>query len=167
MIRRPPRSTLFPYTTLFRSQRPLHLRFELAGDSFQETLNGLDNAKATSGRALLTTVLGLTDWSEVYARFGLAEFNVRRVAYDGNFGFAYGGGARFRLLRLSWGSVGLMGQYMRFRDDDNNNVNRDGTWEEKDVAVGLGSRRFGAFQFYGGGAYHQSDLMIRDKSLGT
>jgi len=148
-------------------QRPLHPRFELAGDSFQETLNGLDNAKATSGRALLTTALGLTDWSEIYARFGLAEFNVRRVAYDGNFGFAYGGGARVRLLRLSWGSVGLMGQYMRFQDDDNNNVNRDGTWEETDVALGLGSRRFGAFQFYGGGAYHQTDLTIRDKSLGT
>src|SRR5258708_20397100 len=26
MIRRPPRSTLFPYTTLFRSARPLRLR---------------------------------------------------------------------------------------------------------------------------------------------
>src|SRR3712207_7844416 len=26
MIRRPPRSTLFPYTTLFRSRRSLHLR---------------------------------------------------------------------------------------------------------------------------------------------
>src|SRR5260221_2779336 len=26
MIRRPPRSTLFPYTTLFRSQRPSELR---------------------------------------------------------------------------------------------------------------------------------------------
>src|SRR3712207_8984648 len=25
MIRRPPRSTLFPYTTLFRSQQPLHV----------------------------------------------------------------------------------------------------------------------------------------------
>ena len=34
--------------------RPLHARFELAGDSFQETLNGLDNAEATSGRGLLT-----------------------------------------------------------------------------------------------------------------
>src|SRR5438034_8215606 len=26
MIRRPPRSTLFPYTTLFRSDRPAHCR---------------------------------------------------------------------------------------------------------------------------------------------
>src|SRR2546422_3697360 len=26
MIRRPPRSTLFPYTTLFRSSRPRHVR---------------------------------------------------------------------------------------------------------------------------------------------
>ena len=94
-------------------QSPLHLRFELAGDSFQETINGLDNAKATSGRALVTTALGLTDWSEIYARFGLAEFNVHRVAYDGNFGFAYGGGARFRLLRLSWGSVLYLSQTCR------------------------------------------------------
>src|SRR3712207_7783423 len=31
MIRRPPRSTLFPYTTLFRSDRPHHLVRELAG----------------------------------------------------------------------------------------------------------------------------------------
>src|SRR5258707_2713591 len=28
MIRRPPRSTLFPYTTLFRSQRPGHRRHQ-------------------------------------------------------------------------------------------------------------------------------------------
>src|SRR2546430_10109490 len=32
MIRRPPRSTLFPYTTLFRSQKvPLRLKFGLTG----------------------------------------------------------------------------------------------------------------------------------------
>src|SRR2546429_7282341 len=31
MIRRPPRSTLFPYTTLFRSRRPGRLRQELDG----------------------------------------------------------------------------------------------------------------------------------------
>lgn len=148
-------------------QRPLHLRFELAGDSFQETLNGLDNARATSGRGLVTTALGLTDWSELYARVGLAEFNLRRVAFDGNFGLAYGGGIRLRLFRFSWGSGGLTGQYLRFQDDDNNNVNRAGTWQEVDVALGIGSRRFGVFQFYGGGAYHQTELTIRDTSLGT
>src|SRR3712207_8049824 len=32
MIRRPPRSTLFPYTTLFRSARPRHRHPEDAGD---------------------------------------------------------------------------------------------------------------------------------------
>src|SRR2546422_6286890 len=31
MIRRPPRSTLFPYTTLFRSREELHVRAENAG----------------------------------------------------------------------------------------------------------------------------------------
>src|SRR2546426_4775164 len=32
MIRRPPRSTLFPYTTLFRSQHDLAIGHEMAGD---------------------------------------------------------------------------------------------------------------------------------------
>lgn len=147
--------------------RPLHARFELAGDSFQETLDSLDNAKATTGRGLLTAAFGLTDWSEIYARVGLAEFNLRRAGFSGDFGFAYGGGARLRLFRLSWGSGGLMGQYLRFRSEDNNNPNRDGTWEEVDVGFGLGSRRFGAFQFYGGGTYHHTDIKIQDKRVGT
>src|SRR5712691_498605 len=147
--------------------RPLHARFELAGDSFQETLDSLDNAKAKTGRGLLTADLGLTDWSEVYARVGLAEFDVPRAGFSGDFDFAYGGGVRLRLFRLSWGSVGLIGQYLRFHSDDNNNPHRDGTWEEVDVGLGLGSRRFGAFQFYGGGVYHHTDITIRDKSVGT
>jgi hypothetical protein len=147
--------------------RPLHARIELAGDSFQEALNGLDNAKATTGRGLLTVAFGPTDWSEIYARFGMAEFNVQNIEFSGDFGFAYGGGARLRLFRLSWGSGGLIGQYLRFHSNDNNNPNRDGTWEEVDVGLGLGSRRFGAFQFYGGGVYHNADITIQDKSVGT
>src|SRR5690349_23753716 len=38
MIRRPPRSTLFPYTTLFRSQRDM---FQESGKGFK-TLHGAD-----------------------------------------------------------------------------------------------------------------------------
>src|SRR5256885_9638619 len=34
MIRRPPRSTLFPYTTLFRSQVALHAGDEVFGELF-------------------------------------------------------------------------------------------------------------------------------------
>ena len=147
-------------------QRPLHFRFELAGDSFQETLDAFNNARATSGRGLVSTAVGLTDWSELYARFGMAEFNIRRAGFNGDFGFAYGGGVRVRLFRLSWGSGGLMGQYMRFRSDDINAAGREGMWEEVDVGFGVGSRRFGAFQFYGGGAYHQTDITIRDTTVG-
>src|SRR3712207_6983480 len=39
MIRRPPRSTLFPYTTLFRSDNPAHQRSrKSAGDKHRENL---------------------------------------------------------------------------------------------------------------------------------
>src|SRR5262245_58197140 len=88
--------------------RALHARIELAGDSFQETLDAFDNAKATTGRGLLTVAFGPTDWSEIYARFGMAEFNVPSIEYNGDFGFAYGGGIRLRLFQLSWGSGGLI-----------------------------------------------------------
>src|SRR5260221_6611054 len=40
MIRRPPRSTLFPYTTLFRSPS-IHLRYDLWGRLVQRTHGGL------------------------------------------------------------------------------------------------------------------------------
>src|SRR6266446_10844582 len=66
--------------------RPLHARIELAGDSFQETLDALDKAKAKTGRGLLTVAFGPTAWSEIYARFGMAEFSVQRTGFSGEFG---------------------------------------------------------------------------------
>ena len=51
---------------------------------------------------------------------------------------------------------------MRFssEDDDSAGIRIEGDWEEFDVALGIGTRRFGAFQFYGGGAYHQADITL-------
>src|SRR5215204_6959381 len=42
MIRRPPRSTLFPYTTLFRSPRRPHGRHRHASPAAGPPLDGLD-----------------------------------------------------------------------------------------------------------------------------
>src|SRR2546425_12006502 len=65
MIRRPPRSTLFPYTTLFRSERPRLLRQEgvragldekatgaLGGDRAAEPLARLDQRQFEGDPAL-------------------------------------------------------------------------------------------------------------------
>src|SRR5260221_3305647 len=41
MIRRPPRSTLFPYTTLFRSVIPLKRRYELSRPNSVRVRSGL------------------------------------------------------------------------------------------------------------------------------
>src|SRR3712207_6895844 len=51
MIRRPPRSTLFPYTTLFRSQLAHLLLVEVAGDRLVHDDRHGEPAEAT-GRAL-------------------------------------------------------------------------------------------------------------------
>jgi hypothetical protein len=95
-------------------QKPLHLRFELVGDSFKEDITGDADGEANSGRGLVTVALGLTDWSEIYGRIGVGEFNIDEALFNGNFGFAYGGGVRVRLFKLPWADVGITGQYLRF-----------------------------------------------------
>src|SRR5258708_10715627 len=54
MIRRPPRSTLFPYTTLFRSDVPLSpQRQSLAGRRRQEKLMGVCRLAVCAAASLL------------------------------------------------------------------------------------------------------------------
>src|SRR2546426_3558280 len=55
MIRRPPRSTLFPYTTLFRSRRPEH---EMAAE-MRQAIARLDPHLAIYGIGSLRQMLGL------------------------------------------------------------------------------------------------------------
>jgi hypothetical protein len=150
-------------------QQPLHFRFELAGDSFKEMLQNSGDEEATTGRGLVSIVFGLTDWSEIYVRAGMAEFNLDAALFRGDFGLAYGGGVRLRLLPLPFGSLGVAGQYLRFTSDDNDSVGDtlDGEWEEIDLAVGIGTRRFGAFEFYFGGAFHRSEITLDRSPDGT
>src|SRR3712207_8796976 len=48
MIRRPPRSTLFPYTTLFRSSDPIHPQ-DLGEQLAQDLLGGRGRLPAVAG----------------------------------------------------------------------------------------------------------------------
>lgn len=145
---------------------PFQFRLELVGESFKEEIKGDLEGEANSGRGLLTLALGLTRWSEIYARVGAAEFNIDEALFNGEFGIAYGGGIRLRLFRLSWGDVGVTGQYLRFTSDDDDSVGLaiQGEWEEFDAALGIGSRRFGIFQFYAGGAYHRTDITLTSEN---
>src|SRR5438552_13429677 len=53
MIRRPPRSTLFPYTTLFRSGRPGPVVVALPEDVLSETSDVADAARYHPARTTL------------------------------------------------------------------------------------------------------------------
>lgn len=141
--------------------QPRHLRVGLAADSFRTDFKET-NSEATTGRALLTTSLGLTSWSEVFVRLGEADFDLRTATFKGGFGFAYGGGIRLRLWRFDYGELGLIGQYLRFKSKGNSAGDAvKATWEEFDIALGVGTRLFGAFQFYGGIAYHDNMVTLR------
>src|SRR5260221_3710621 len=69
MIRRPPRSTLFPYTTLFRSPNRLYVRNAVTGSS----VNTPDHYEGQEDRSLL-----VADDDSVYA-----PFTFRMTAVDG------------------------------------------------------------------------------------
>src|SRR3712207_9296498 len=68
MIRRPPRSTLFPYTTLFRSERA----------------EAVDGAKVVTGQVVAADVKGLRQISDdVKNRLGGPSAVVLAAALDG------------------------------------------------------------------------------------
>src|SRR3712207_7930419 len=75
MIRRPPRSTLFPYTTLFRSSGETTIRYAADRIVLQKTSAGLD----TAARAEAGTVAGVERTLAVYtdARFPGAVIELR------------------------------------------------------------------------------------------
>lgn len=137
-------------------------RIELTGDSFKTDLKSNRDAEATTGRALATISFGLTSWIELFARVGLAEFNIDNADFKGDFGLAYGGGVRLRVWELPFMRVGLFGQYLRFTSDDPNSAGRavEGEWEAFDIGLGVGTPEISAFQFYAGAAYHETDVTL-------
>src|SRR2546425_4033770 len=68
MIRRPPRSTLFPYTTLFRSPEPV-------GDY----LAGPSHVLPTGGTARYVSPLGVYDFVK---RISVVGYSARRLEQD-------------------------------------------------------------------------------------
>src|SRR2546430_12146640 len=57
MIRRPPRSTLFPYTTLFRSAKPLRDNFPLNPKGFNAKVQYADGIENLAAHAYCTFAL--------------------------------------------------------------------------------------------------------------
>jgi hypothetical protein len=142
-----------------------HFRLEVAGDSFEEDLQNGTSPRARTGRALATLAFGLTSWSEIYARVGVAEFSIDDRLFNGKLGPAFGGGVRFRLLSFPVGAIGISGQYLFFtsNDDDSAGEPVDGEWQEADAMIGFGTKRFGHFQFYTGAAFHYSDVRLENQ----
>src|SRR2546429_4894027 len=82
MIRRPPRSTLFPYTTLFRSRSKVDLFDEPAvrvRDQQPQVLVASNQRPDRSRRELASAVVGVT-LAPVLETHGDHEWQVRRTA---------------------------------------------------------------------------------------
>src|SRR5438309_4209207 len=73
MIRRPPRSTLFPYTTLFRSQQGRRLRLALSHEPPDPSAGGQPGGDSGGGRDRKSTRLNSSHSSISYAVFCLKK----------------------------------------------------------------------------------------------
>ena len=151
----------------YRDNRPSTSVLNSLGTVSKNSCKTLEMPKRPAGVAWCPSSLRLTNWSEIYVRAGLAEFNVDEALFRGDYGFAYGGGVRLRLLPLPFGSIGLA-SILRFTSDDDDSVGDlvEGEWEEIDLALGI-MTRFGPFEFYFGGAYHQSEITLDRIPTGT
>src|SRR3989449_8549493 len=106
MIRRPPRSTLFPYTTLFRS--PVVLKLSLSSAS--TALTSPDSTAFNQGHqddlsALTATVKANTAWSlkisGATATWGSSGLGARANKPVGDLAWSVTGGAPFNALSTS------------------------------------------------------------------
>src|SRR3712207_7293998 len=80
MIRRPPRSTLFPYTTLFRSMKTLQGAIATAGAALM-----IIDAEAPSKEELTA---GIRDPLAFYTRYGLDRKSTRLNSSHANISYA-------------------------------------------------------------------------------
>src|SRR3989441_11644867 len=97
MIRRPPRSTLFPYTTLFRSETEVYGRWRVAGAEGQP---GFAVAVTPAYNFLAKSVDGEVgvDWTHgPLTLHGAARAMSRRLGESGNAAAAFAGGFNARL----------------------------------------------------------------------
>src|SRR3712207_5088420 len=98
MIRRPPRSTLFPYTTLFRSQG--------RGIGSRLIREGLDACREAGYGAAV--VLGEPGY---YSRFGFER------ASEKGLGNEYGVDEHFMVVELSNGALDSVSGTVRYREE--------------------------------------------------
>src|SRR5258708_29773854 len=87
MIRRPPRSTLFPYTTLFRSPRPgivdtRFLLYTFIGPQWRRTVEARLNIGSTVDRDRKSTRLNSSHQIISYAVFCLKKKKKTSVHYS-------------------------------------------------------------------------------------
>src|SRR3712207_8925126 len=72
MIRRPPRSTLFPYTTLFRSPKVIHTPYSLE-ESLWKANNSFIEIIADMGQGLWKMIRGEISVKEISGPIGILQ----------------------------------------------------------------------------------------------
>src|SRR3712207_7508538 len=83
MIRRPPRSTLFPYTTLFRSvlkEKGYNVDLQYAEDDIPNQLSQIENMITKGSKVLVIAAIDGTTLSDALQQ--AADKGIKVIAYD-------------------------------------------------------------------------------------
>lgn len=99
---------------------------------------------ATSERLLLQGVYGLTQYSDLYLRVGMADLETSARGFDGDLGPAFGGGGRWTVYQKGDLRLGFGIQFLEFFSS-NGSVSPRASWTEIESFLGgdlIGIDRF-------------------------
>lgn len=108
-----------------------NLEYDLTQRELDSGNTGL-GGDTTSERILLQGVYGLSQFLDLYLRVGVADLETGSRQFEGNFGPAFGGGARWTLLQKESLKVGVGIQFLEFFSKDNRKV----AWTEVESFLG-------------------------------
>lgn len=106
--------------------------------------------ETTSERILLQGIYGLTPFVDLHLRVGAADLETSSRNFEGDFGVAFGGGARWTLFRKGDLDVGVGIQFLEFLSRDSSADAAKVTWTEIESFLGGSLRGMERFVPYFG-----------------
>ncbi len=112
-----------------------NLEYDLIERDMDSSGDG-SGGETTSERILLQGIYGLTQFVDLHLRVGMADLETGSRDFEGDFGVAFGGGARWTLFQKEKLKVGIGIQFLEFFSRDSSAAASKVTWSEIESFLG-------------------------------
>ncbi len=119
---------------------------------------------ASSERLLLQGLYGVTPFTDLSLRIGMADLETSRRGFNGDPGIAFGGGARWTLFQTGDLRVGIGFQFLQFFSRDGGSQTPRVTWTELESFFGGSFQGMERFTPYFGIAFSKAQGKLKGGS---